>query len=1508
MLTSTDGTGVSTRVLRTADAILAVGAGAVGFGPGIVGDDPLWPAAFVPAGASWGDEGFRFDDAGRPIAYAAGGRALQLTWDDGDRLVGVAEGDGQATRIAYDAHDNPVGVAVNRQAVLSIAYDEADLATAITDGFGRTVAMEYDAAGNLIRVVEPDGGAWSIGYDAAHRPTAIEIPGQGRFLITYDGRGRPIRMEGPGGRFTDYAYDDLGRLVAETDQGERARRFVYDRSGRVTAVLDPTIGWVDLAYDATGRVVRAEAEGGVSIGYAYDGDGRPLEVVPSAGPAQRFAYGPDGRLVRLEDGMATVTVEDLPDGGVAVTVEEGGATETAVYAADGRLMWSDSPAGRVDMEYDGNGLISAIRTGGGLSVEIERDAQGRPLATAASDGLAIAVTGYTYDADGNLVARAAEDGSVDRFTYDDGGRLAAVVDGRGAEYRYTYDEAGRVAALDGPAGRWTWAYDAAGRVVAETAPNVGTYLTEYEGMAERVTDPDGNVTTIETDLAARTVTVTDPLGGVTVTSYDVLGNPSTLTDANGHVAAWAYDGLGRPTGFEFDGLTQVTTEYDGAGNVVRTSHGNGAEVILTHADGAPVRAAWDDGTTWTYLHDAFGRLAEASDAAGAYRYDYDRYDRLALYTDPWDGSAAFAYDDHGRLAGVDVAGTSFALGYSPGGQPAEVAAGPHRVAYAPDRAGRVAGISHGNGMAAELSYDDGGRLASVVYRDAAGGVIHEERLSYDGRGLVASVTRDGGTTSFAYDAVGRLVSAEGAEPAGFAYDATGNVTGTADGRGWAYGGGGLLTQWGGTTVESDGAGNVTAVEGVGAFSYRHGDHLAEADVAGAATTYGYSPEGQVVRIDRGADGVEHVVRVGPYRLASRFVDGVDVVYAPGPDPRRWAFVLIGGEAYYPVWSHAGNLVALTDSTGAVVRSYAYDVYGQVLSQTGDLPVPPHFHGQPHDQATGLYDFGARFYSPRLIRFLTPDPLGPDETGNRFAFASGNPLVFTDLGGLMSVPAGTVAPTPLPEPWRAITPRVVGRELGRLAQGSGPAAAAAREALTTLATGEGSLRGAPGRGIVAPGTGGGYPLGGYDAWYYPDNLYARSGGDLRQTLRAAAGVAAHELDHLRVFTNVEQGGPIRFDAARGINRYNLLHEYSARLRQWRIDPYLGGARIGPDGRWRAPMTPLELVDDTARTYGHVRGATQAYHGTRPDGTPWRVGRIGRLEDLAVNQQYNRPVEAQVSRLRSLGGVNPLTPPQATLVPTRDGAVREGLRSVASRVGAGASRAGSALGRFAVPRVPGAVGGGLLGATVSYAVTGRVNVSDVALGTAAGAFPNVVGVPLAGYGMWQLGTALGDFLARLYLSITGALDAIAFEIENAEELFGPLGQEMEEFRAGWTPGPLYVHPDLIGKDIDEILAGIDDPLVDLIREAREEAEEADYELGQLEAILADLRRGRSPSPDVQGLTVAPSLPERSVAERIREAIGVRDAQLDQIRTMLSTATDRPWSLTMDPQSRLRVNPEQ
>ncbi|MHA7602739.1 RHS repeat-associated core domain-containing protein [Alicycliphilus sp. T452] len=198
----------------------------------------------------------------------------------------------------------------------------------------------------------------------------------------------------------------------------------------------------------------------------------------------------------------------------------------------------------------------------------------------------------------------------------------------------------------------------------------------------------------------------------------------------------------------------------------------------------------------------------------------------------------------------------------------------------------------------------------------------------------------------------------------------------------------------------DANGNLTG-DGTWSYGYDENNRLRSASKAGTSATLAYDAEGRLrqsvvagATLDKAYDGVALVAEYdGAGAMQSRWVHG------PGVDEPIVAYS--GATTANKSWlyaDHLGSIVATADATGAGTALYGYGPYGESNTTAGQRF---RYTGQQFMGDLGLYHYKARFYDPRLGRFLQTDPIGTQDDLNLYAYVGNNPINRNDPRGLSS---------------------------------------------------------------------------------------------------------------------------------------------------------------------------------------------------------------------------------------------------------------------------------------------------------------------------------------------------------------------------------------------------------------------------------------------------------------------------------------------------------------------------
>jgi RHS repeat-associated protein len=373
-------------------------------------------------------------------------------------------------------------------------------------------------------------------------------------------------------------------------------------------------------------------------------------------------------------------------------------------------------------------------------------------------------------------------------------------------------------------------------------------------------------------------------------------------------------------------------------------------------------------STATYTYDAGNRLTQAVDStSGTIALGHDNLDRLTSETTP-QGTVNYTYDAAGHRSTMVVAGQPIVNYTYDAANRLTVSQGTSTVAFSYDGAGRRTSLTLPNGITVNYSYDTTSQLTGLAYS----------------LGTTAL-----GSLSYGYDNNGLRTSTAGS------YARTGlpnPITTTA------YNASNELTTWGTANLSYDANGNLTS-DGVNSYSWDARNQLAS--MSGSANAnFLYDPLGRRVSKTIGGvttgflyDGFNVAQELsGSTPTANLLTGGIDEI-----------FTRTGASVENFLTDTLGNTVATTDATGALATQYTYEPFGNATSTGPTSSNALQYTGREND-GTGLYFYRTRYYSPRLQRFISQDPIGfAGGDTNLYAYIFNSPTNYFDPIGQFGWP-------------------------------------------------------------------------------------------------------------------------------------------------------------------------------------------------------------------------------------------------------------------------------------------------------------------------------------------------------------------------------------------------------------------------------------------------------------------------------------------------------------------------
>lgn len=825
------------------------------------------------------------------------------------------------------------------------------------DRNGLAITYLYNADGTLSSVTDTAGRVTTLAYTSGLIHTITDPAGR---VTTYGYTGTNLTsVTDPMGNITSYGYDASNRIHQITTPRLSETVINYDSSNRVDQVLRYfTLGSTTssaanttFAYPSSTSTTETNPDNNTTT-YTLDSTGRVTKVADPLGHTRSTSYTANSDVSTTTDAMGgggnvTSYSYDSVNNLTAVATPTGAAA-TALYAGGTGCASTDTthPYLPKCITNTQGGVTSMIYDTNGNLTSMQ-DTTGGTSGT---------MTSYARQGDGSTTCGAKT------------GQVCSVTDGDGHITSYSYDSDGNPTTITPPSPlgveHLTW--DTMGRLTSETDGKSQTTSYAYDKLDHLLID-------------------TYPSSGTVTNTFDVDGNLDSAADTatGAGTTTYGYDALNRQTSLQQPNMSSAQIiSLDAAGNTQSISDATGTTTYTLDTAGE-VTAVAEPGQTCP---------AGTSTPTGCTRIGYDNDGNRTTLSFPGSTVQTTTYDASNRPTEIKAVNGSTVLtdlsygyaatgttGYNP--TPGNTGKDSGVVTTRTD----AVGIGDPAGSVLTYGYNSQSQLTSAAETssgstDASWAYTYDNAANRLSQTLTGSTGAPAGSTSYGYNTAGELNSVNSSY-ANIAFDADGN--------------------------EQAAPGNPTLGVPI------RGDGYTDRNQVASITA---KPTGGNVLVPFTYTGTDNTTRLtaasanfsnGPAGINAVTTSGATVGYTRLPDGTLISQRTTGGSYYY-LTDNLGSTVALVDSTGAELASYAYDPYGSPRytggASGGSLTYaynnPYRYAAGYQDPTTMLYKLGARYYDTTLGRYTQPDPSGQEI--NTFAYSADNPTNNLDLSGLFSL--------------------------------------------------------------------------------------------------------------------------------------------------------------------------------------------------------------------------------------------------------------------------------------------------------------------------------------------------------------------------------------------------------------------------------------------------------------------------------------------------------------------------
>ena len=954
------------------------------------------------------------------------------------KLTKISDKNNNNLTFDYDEHNKLTKVSDDFSNFIKFYYNENWRISSINDSMGRSIFYEYDQNFNLVKITKPGNIVTTYEYDSNHNIIkSTNARGEIYLENTYDENQRVIHQVYNGaeatfaydtvnnkttytdwrGYVTDYYIDSVtGNLVkkvqhtANLRDGDPASYITlkeYNDQNLLAKKINPNGSVVIFSYDSKGRLTEkrfkknatAVANDDIVETYAYEENhSQPTSITDSKGNITVFTYDENGNRLTVKDALLNITNFTYDSNGrISLSTSNSGVVSKYNYSSENGLLISQTQDFGNDKlnitsqyQYDEAGRVINVTDPKQNVTTITYNNQGLTQSVKQADSTNI-ITLFEYDQDGNNIKQrklSRNDGSswytIER-EFDQRNNVTKVVN-QERETTKKYDNSGNLIKITDAEGKSThFNYDERGLLWKETDAlnNTTEYFYTLNGQLAKIKDAKGNETNYEYDSFDRQTKIIYPDSSYEEFTYDKNSNVTSKRTRKGIVISYVYDALNRLTSKTASDTGTVSYVYDNESRMTSVTNENGSLSYTFDNLGRVIQATDTESRILKYEYDANGNQVKLiyPDNSFVIR-EFDEVNRLTAINDDQNNSiASFTYTPLSRLKNINYGNgisTNYTMDYYN-----RISKVSHNLnndktriyQYYYNNVDLITGKSHANGDMDNYTYDNIYQLKRVLSSNEAKNIS----FNFDKLGNRVNTTKDNLTENYIANNLNQYTSIGSSA---LTYDANGN-----------------LTSYDGNSYEYDSDNRLKKIITAENVIFNHYDAVNR-----RIKKYIFDKSGNLLKAVHYLYDGDNVL--SEYDATNN--EKVRYVNAGLDKPIRRTVKEEGNSTdYYYHFDAQNNVTDLSDSSGNLVESYSYDVYGKFEMFDADGNALNEsiagneyfFTGRRYEAKSNLYYYRARFYSPVLGRFLQPDPIGYGDGLNIYRYCGNDPVNFTDPAGL-----------------------------------------------------------------------------------------------------------------------------------------------------------------------------------------------------------------------------------------------------------------------------------------------------------------------------------------------------------------------------------------------------------------------------------------------------------------------------------------------------------------------------